>query len=113
MWSRCLRLLKYGVKPIFVFDGKPPTLKSGELKKRSQKKKEAEQSLNEAKEAGDKEAVQKLEKRTVHVTSKHNDECKKLLRLMGMPVIEAPCEAEAQCAAIVKAGIAFATGNIY
>ena len=35
----------------------------------------------------------------------------KMLRLMGNPVIEAPCEAEAQCAEIVKNGKAFATAS--
>ena len=106
-------MIKHGVKPIFVFDGKAPSLKSGELVKRSQKKKEAQEGLDKAKEEGDKEAIVKLEKRTVHVTAKHNDECKKLLRLMGLPVIEAPSEAEAQCAVLVKAGVAFATGKLF
>jgi flap endonuclease-1 len=41
------------------------------------------------------------------VTSEHNEECKKLLRLMGVPVIDAPSEAEAQCAAMAKAGVVY------
>lgn len=32
-----------------------------------------------------------------------------MLRLMGVPVIIAPCEAEAQCAALCKAGRVYAT----
>jgi flap endonuclease-1 len=32
------------------------------------------------------------------------EDAKTLLRLMGVPVIEAPTEAEAQCAALAKAG---------
>jgi flap endonuclease-1 len=34
-------------------------------------------------------------------------DAKKLVRLMGVPVIEAPCEAEAQCAELTKLGIAW------
>lgn len=41
------------------------------------------------------------------VTKQHNEECKQLLRLMGVPVIDAPSEAEAQCAAMAKAGVVY------
>lgn len=36
------------------------------------------------------------------VTKEHNEECKRLLRLMGVPVVESASEAEAQCAALAK-----------
>ena len=42
--------------------------------------------------------------RELQVTKEQNEEVKKLLTLMGVPVVEAPCEAEAQCAALVKSG---------
>jgi len=41
------------------------------------------------------------------VTGEHNEECKKLLQLMGVPVIDAPSEAEAQCAAMAQAGVVY------
>ena len=49
--------------------------------------------------------MEKYSKRTVRVTREHNEECKRLLRLMGVPVIEAPSEAEAQCAWLNKEGL--------
>lgn len=51
--------------------------------------------------SGDAEEVDKFTRRLVKVTKDHVAECKKLLQLMGIPYIEAPCEAEAQCAALV------------
>lgn len=62
------------------------------------------QSLNLFCSKGIQEDVEKFSRRLVKVTKQHNEEAKKLLSLMGMPYIEAPCEAEAQCAALAKSG---------
>ena len=45
------------------------------------------------------------------MTKEHNAECKKLLGLMGVPYIEAPCEAEAQCAALCRADKVWGTAS--
>lgn len=86
-------------------------MKSGELEKRSEKRKEAQESLNKAVEAGNEDDIAKFNKRVIRVTKKHNDDCKKLLRLMGLPVIEAPSEAEAQCAQLCKDGKVYAVAT--
>lgn len=49
--------------------------------------------------------------RTVRVTKEMTADAKRLVKLMGAAVIEAPCEAEAQCAEIVKHDLAFATAT--
>lgn len=38
--------------------------------------------------AGEQENIEKFTKRLVKVTKQHNDECKKLLTLMGVPFVE-------------------------
>jgi flap endonuclease-1 len=81
------------------------------LAKRTKKRKEAEEAAVEAKEEGDQEALAKLNKRTLRVTQQHHEEAKKLLALMGIPYVEAPCEAEAQCAAMVAAGVCYGAGS--
>ena len=47
----------------------------------------------------------------MRVTREHNEECKRLLRLMGVPVLEAPTEAEAQCAQLCKDGLVSGWGG--
>eukprot|EP00727_Mastigamoeba_balamuthi_P008212 m51a1_g4011 putative flap endonuclease-1 (388) ;mRNA; r:556941-558485 len=111
MFYRTVRMISNGIKPVFVFDGKPPTLKSGELASRKQRAKEAQEKLEEAKEEGDKEEMGKLAKRTVRVSKEQNEDVKRLMRLLGVPIVEAPCEAEAQCAAMARAGLVWATAT--
>merc|ERR1719158_1963258 len=97
-----------GIKPIYVFDGKAPELNLAEIAERREKKAEAEKNLEEAKEAGDAAQVQKMAQRTVRVTKEQNEQAKKLLTLMGLPIVEAPGEAEACCAGLCKAGKVYA-----
>ena len=63
---------------------------------KSDVKEKAAAELKKAQEEGDVEKQDQMSKRTVRVTKEHNEDIKKLLRLMGCPVIEAPMEAEAQ-----------------
>ena len=80
-------------------------MKSGELAKRVARKAQAEAGHAEAKETGTAEEIEKFARRTVRVTRDQNEDCKKLLKLMGIPYVDASCEAEAQCAALAKAGL--------
>ncbi|DBA02864.1 TPA: hypothetical protein N0F65_005891 [Lagenidium giganteum] len=111
MFSRTIRLMEHGIKPVYIFDGKPPTLKSGELAKRSDRRSAAQKSLEEATEAGNTEDIDRFNKRLVRATPQHSEECKELLRLMGIPFFTAPCEAEATCATLAKSGKIYATGT--
>ncbi|KAF4363122.1 hypothetical protein G4B88_029640 [Cannabis sativa] len=88
MFARTIRLLEAGIKPVYVFDGKPPEMKKQELAKRYSKRADATEDLAAAMESGNKEDIEKFSKRTVKVTKQHNDDCKRLLKLMGVPVIE-------------------------
>jgi flap endonuclease-1 len=111
MFYRTIRLMENGIKPVYVFDGKPPELKGGELAKRQEKRQEAQENLEKATDAGDAENVDKFSRRLVKVTKDHVEDCRKLLTLMGVPYVDAPCEAEAQCCALVKSGKVYAVGT--
>lgn len=86
-------------------------MKSGELSKRAEKRDEAQKALDRATEAGATEDIEKFNRRLVKVTKQHSNEAKELLKLMGVPYVDAPCEAEAQCAALVKSGKIYATAT--
>ena len=108
LFYRTIRLIEAGIKPVYVFDGKPPQLKQKELDKRNERQ---AQALSELKVTDDAVEIEKQEKRSVRATREQSEEVKKLLTLMGIPVVQAPCEAEATCAAYVKAGKAYATAT--
>ena len=58
------------------------------MEKRKERREEAEKGLKAAEEAGDEGTVEKFQRRLVKVTKTHNEECKKLLSLMGVPYVE-------------------------
>ena len=104
-------MIENGIKPVYVFDGKPPTMKSGELDKRTEKRADAEAALAKAKEEGNEEEIDKQSRRLVKVGKDHVEDCKTLLGFMGVPYVSAPCEAESQCAELVKGGKVYAVGT--
>jgi flap endonuclease-1 len=110
-FNRTVRYISEGIRPVFVFDGKPPSFKNNELTKRRAKAKEASEKLKQAKEDGNIEEEEKQSKRLVRAGQKENEDCMKLLQLMGIPIVKAPCEAEAQAAAMAKAGSVHAVGT--
>lgn len=106
--SRISNLTQQNIKLAFVFDGEPPELKHLTLEKRKEIKIEAERKFEKAKEKEDFGLMKKYAARTSRLTDEMIDEAKKLAEAFGLPVIDAPSEAEAQASLIVKNGDAFA-----
>tara|TARA_Y100000590_G_scaffold189527_1_gene215903 strand:+ start:3406 stop:4377 length:972 start_codon:yes stop_codon:yes gene_type:complete len=103
LFNKTIYLLKKNIIPIYVFDGKAPNLKLKVIQERKEIKRKAWEKLESI--TNEKEKI-KYFKRTVSISWKQLEECKDLLKLMGIPYIEAPEEADSQCAWLVKNGFA-------
>lgn len=108
MFNRTTKFMKLGIKPIFVFDGKPPELKNKERERRKELKIEAEKKYKHAVKAKDEESMKKYASRTSRLTHEMVEESKELIDALGLPVVQAPSEGEAQVACIVNKGDAYA-----
>lgn len=80
-------MIDNGIKPVYVFEGKPPSMKAGELAKRADRRIESSKELAKAEAEEDLEAIEKFSKRLVKVSPQHNEDCKELLHLMGIPYV--------------------------
>jgi len=111
LFYRTTKLLENGVDPVYVFDGEPPRFKRETSKKRQEIKREAEEKLEKARKEGDREGIRRYAQATSRLTGKMVEDSKKVLECMGVPVIQAPSEGEAQAAWLVKEGKVWASGS--
>ncbi|MCX8193892.1 MAG: flap endonuclease-1 [Candidatus Pacearchaeota archaeon] len=111
LFYRTTNLMTKGLKPVYVFDGKPHELKAVTVSERAARKEEAEEKYKKAKAEGEEEEMFKWAKQTTKLTEEMIIEAKELLRVLGLPVIQAPSEGEAQCAFLVKKGDAYAVAS--
>ena len=109
VFYRTVNLLEAGIKPVYVFDGKPPELKLREIERRAEIKEKAEEEYRAAIERGDLEGARKAAQATSRLTGEMVDQTKDLLGAMGIPWVQAPSEGEAQAAFMTRRGDAWAT----
>ncbi len=100
---RISNMVEVGIKPVFVFDGEPPEFKKREIEERIDRKLEMEEKLIAAKERGEKD-LKKYAQATARIDEYIVESSKKLLELIGIPVVQAPSEGEAQAAYMTLKG---------
>lgn len=104
VFYRTVNLLEAGIKPVYVFDGKPPELKSSEIARRVEVKEKAREEYKLAIERGDIEGARRHAQATSRLTKQMVEQAKQLLGAMGIPTVQAPSEGEAQAAYMSRKG---------
>jgi len=99
LFYRVTRLIaEHGVNLAFVFDGTPPALKAREVAKRRAVRQRYEEERDAALARGDTAGAYSKATMTSRLTREMVAEATELLRLMGIPTVQAPSEGEAQAA---------------
>ncbi|NJE25263.1 flap endonuclease-1 [Thermococcus sp. MV5] len=111
LFYRTINLAEAGIKPVYVFDGKPPEFKKKELEKRAEAREEAREKWELALARGDLEEAKKYAQRASKVNELLIEDAKKLLELMGIPWVQAPSEGEAQAAYMASKGDVWASAS--
>ncbi|WP_411963736.1 flap endonuclease-1 [Haloferax sp. YSMS24] len=105
------KFFEHDLTPVFVFDGGVTEMKDDEVAKRREQREKAEERLEEAREAGDAVEAARMEARTQRLTQTIQDTSRELLRLLDVPVVEAPAEGEAQASYMARKGDADYVGS--
>src|SRR5206468_3006513 len=112
LFYRTTRLVAdYGLKLIFVFDGVPPPGKAAEIDRRRSIRQRYEAERDEALRAGDEARAYSKATMTSRLTRDMVGEARELLRLLGIPTVQAPSEAEAQAAHMAAVNDVWAAGS--
>jgi flap endonuclease-1 len=99
LFYRVTRLIAdHGAQLVFVFDGAPPALKARENARRRAVRQRFEQERVDALERGDTATAYAKATMTSRLTREMVDEARQLLKLLGIPSLQAPSEGEAQAA---------------
>ena len=106
LFYRTSNLVEMGIKPVYVFDGIPPTLKSAEIARRRQVKVEAVANYEKAAVSGDTAKMRMFAQAATSMKDYMQEDSRKLLGLLGLPWVQAPSEGEAQAAHMTKHGTA-------
>ncbi len=111
IFYRTTRLIGLGIRPIYVFDGKPSELKRKTIEARSKVREDARKEWADALHKGDMEKARTKAQASSKLTNSMIEDSKHLLGLMGVPCIQAPGEGEAQASYLALKGEAYACAS--
>jgi flap endonuclease-1 len=104
LFYRNVNLMELGTKLVYVFDGKPPVLKTEEIERRSAQRREAKDQYLRALQTGDMVQARKYAEASTVLRRDMVADAKELLDAMGIPWVDAPSEGEAQASLMAAEG---------
>lgn len=99
---RNVALMEEGIKLVYVFDGEAPELKHKTHEKRGVFRESAKSKYDKAKQEEDFAMMKRYGSQLIRLNDEMIEESKELLKAMGIMVIQAPGEGEAQCSYLAK-----------
>ena len=102
IFYRNITLLEHGIKLVYVFDGKPPEKKIRTLRRRESGRELAADRFEQAKDEEDLESMKRYSSQLVRLNDDIIKESKELLEALGIAVVQAPSEGEAQAAYLAR-----------
>lgn len=111
LFYRNIHLINQNIKLVYVFDGKPNILKADEINRRKELRELAEHNFKEVDELSNQSEFKKYAQGSSRLTGEMIDNSKALLQAIGIPVIQAPQDGEAQASYMIQKEKAFAIGS--
>lgn len=118
MFKMVNSFLQNNITPIYIFDGKPETIKNSIVTKRIKKRNDAYEKMNNLQKELDSdnskenekmnEKIQRLKKQSTRVTMKHILDLKDGLKSLGVVCYDAVYEADGLCASFLRSNKAWA-----
>ncbi len=102
IWTRFSNLINKNIKLVVILDGKMPLLKKRTTLDRFEKKEIAKEKYELAVQENDLDSMNLYAKQTSFLTKDMISESRELIDAMGIPILQAPAEADAQMAYLCK-----------
>ncbi|MHA1584599.1 MAG: flap endonuclease-1 [Promethearchaeota archaeon] len=111
LFYRTINILEKDIKPIFVFDGPPNPLKKAEIERRRAIRNDATKKFHEAQDLGEMKEAAKFAQASSRLNTAMIEESKEFIQAMGIPIVQAKQDGEAQAAYLVQKDAAWAVGT--
>jgi flap endonuclease-1 len=109
--NRNANLIEMGVRPAYVFDGIPSEMKNGTIRDRYERRVKAQAEWQVSMDKGETEKAFSKATQSSRITNEIVESSRILLTHLGIPVVQAAEEGEAQAAYMAQKGVVWAASS--